>query len=90
MKCSSMGWKEKGNKKVWKVINKERKKEKNVINQVNYMKNNKFLGKLQIWSLSFTSYVNWVPKLLIVSIQSLTFLVSYQFNSFCYLLDGKS
>ena len=24
MKCSSMGWKEKGNKKVWKVINKER------------------------------------------------------------------
>ena len=31
MKCSSMGWKEKGNKEVWKVINKERKK-KNVIN----------------------------------------------------------
>ena len=28
MKCSSMGWKEKGNKKVWKVINKERKKKK--------------------------------------------------------------
>ena len=26
MKCSSMGWKEKGKKKVWKVINKERKK----------------------------------------------------------------
>ena len=28
MKCSSMGWKEKGNKNVWKVINKERKKKK--------------------------------------------------------------
>ena len=28
MKCSSMGWTEKGNKKVWKVINKERKKKK--------------------------------------------------------------
>ena len=28
MKCSSMGWKEKGNKEVWKVINKERKKKK--------------------------------------------------------------
>ena len=26
MNCSSMGWKEKGNKKVWKVINKEREK----------------------------------------------------------------
>ena len=26
MKCSSMGWKEKGNKKVWKVINKEKEK----------------------------------------------------------------
>ena len=31
MKYSLTGWKEKGKKKVWKVINKE--KEKNVINQ---------------------------------------------------------
>ena len=36
-----MGGKKKEKKKVWKVINKER--EKNVINQANYMKSNKCL-----------------------------------------------
>ena len=31
------------------------------------------LGKLRIWSLSYTPYFNLVPNLLIVSIWSLTF-----------------
>ena len=47
-------------------------------------------GKLQSWSLSFTSYLNLIPNLSVVSIWSLTALVSCQFNLYRYSLDGKS
>ena len=47
-------------------------------------------GKLQSWSLSFTSYLNLISNLSVVSIWSLTFLVSCQFSLYRYFLDGKS
>ena len=54
-----------------------------------YINNDKKKGKLQSWSLSFTTYLNLVPNLLIVSIWSLTFLVLCQFSACRYLFDGK-
>ena len=48
------------------------------------------LGKLQSWSLSFTSYLNLVSNLSIVSIWSPTFLLLCEFSPCHYHLDGKS
>ena len=57
----------------------ERERENNHFSSKNVRDNNKKLGKLRFWSLSYIPYFNLIPNLSVVSIWSLTF--EYYINS---------